>query len=66
MNNNLSEVERLKKQIKSLERYLKNFESIKGNEFTPIVYRQNLDRLYDMRRRLDIYENEKEPHKGDS
>jgi hypothetical protein len=66
MNNNLSEVERLKKLIKTQEQYLKTFETIKGNEFTLIVYRQNLDRLYDMRRRLDIYENEKEPHKGDS
>ena len=66
MNNNISEVERLKELIKRQERYLKEFETIKGNQFTPIVYRQNLDRLYDMRRRLDLYENEKEPHKGDS
>lgn len=62
MANNLSEIERLKKLIKRQEDYLKEFETIKGNQFTPIVYRQNLDRLYEMNKKLEMYEKEKDCH----
>jgi hypothetical protein len=61
MNNNKSEIERLKKLIKKHEEYVKEFETIKGNQFTPIIYMQNLNRLDEMRRTLDVYLNEKRP-----
>lgn len=59
MNKNISEVIRLEERIKMQERYIKELEQVKGNQFTPMVYAWNLDILQKMKEKYEAYINEK-------
>lgn len=66
MNHNISEVERMAAKIKIQERYIKELESIKGNQFTPMVYAWNLDILDEMKKKYEMYIKEKESSEDNS